>query len=335
MFIANLLCFIICILAVEDLRETRNEKQIMDKKIIIVGSSNTDMVVSLSHLPKPGETVLGGKFSTVPGGKGANQAVAAARAGGNITFITRVGDDNFGLEAVKGFVKDNINVDYIIKDTETPSGIAVISVDKEGRNSIAVASGANMKLSPDDIENVKDVISSADYLIMQLEIPLKTVEKAAFIAKQNGVSVILNPAPAQVLHEELLKNVDILTPNEVEAESITGIEVDTIENAKKASEALYKKGVKIIIITLGSRGVYVYSDDYKGIVEGFKVEAVDTTAAGDTFNGALSVALSEGKTIVDAAKFANAAAALSVMKPGAQPSTPKREDIDRFLRDKY
>ena len=312
----------------------RDEKLIMDKKIIIIGSSNTDMIVNLSHLPEPGETVLGGKFSTAPGGKGANQAVAAARAGGNITFITRVGDDNFGQEAVKGFVKDNINVDYIIKDHEIPSGVAMICVDKNGRNSIAVASGANMKLSPDDIIKVKDVIASADYLVMQLEIPLETVEKTASIAKENGVSVILNPAPAQVLNNELLQNVDILTPNEIEAESIAGIKVDSIENAEKASEILYQKGVKTVIITLGSRGVYIYSDDYKGIVEGFKVEAVDTTAAGDTFNGALSVALAEGRTIEEAAKFANAAAALSVMKPGAQPSTPQRADIEKFLLER-
>lgn len=304
----------------------------MAGNIVVVGSSNTDMIIQVPKIPCPGETILGGKFSTAAGGKGANQAVAAARAGANVTFIARVGKDVFGRQAVDGFIRDKINVENVITDIQTPSGVALISVDHAGENSIAVASGANANLSVSDIEAAADIIASADILLMQLEIPLNTVEAAASIAAANGVKVILNPAPAQPLSNELLRRVSILTPNETEAEILSGIKVQSVNDAKTAAEEIAGKGVKTILITLGSKGVFAYSPEIKELIPAFKVNAVDTTAAGDVFNGAFAVALAENKTLANSIRFANAAAALSVTKLGAQPSAPIREDIDNFLK---
>lgn len=303
----------------------------MGKKIVVVGSSNTDMIIKVPWIPKPGETILGGKFSTAPGGKGANQAVAAARAGGDVTFIARIGDDMFGQKAKEGFIKDNINVDYVMTDENEPSGVALICVDEEGENSIAVASGANSKLSPSDVQNQSDVILSADILVMQLETPLETVHQAASIASDNGVKVILDPAPAQELSDDLLSHISILTPNESEAELLTGIKVDSEEDASKATDVLMKKGVETVLLTMGPRGTYIATAEFKELISGFKVKAVDSTAAGDVFNGALAVAIAENKPIWEAISFANAAAALSVTKLGAQPSAPTKEEIDKFL----
>ncbi|RKY07312.1 MAG: ribokinase, partial [Planctomycetota bacterium] len=259
----------------------------MGKKIVVVGSSNTDMIIRVPWIPKPGETILGGKFSTAPGGKGANQAVAAARAGGDVAFIARVGNDMFGSEAIKGFVADEINIEHVIKDTTDPSGVASIFVDKNGENSIAVAGGANANLSPADIEAAEKTIASADILVMQLEIPIETVTAAAMMAHAGGVKVILNPAPAQPLTDDLLKIVSILTPNETEAELLTGIGVEDEGDARKAAEALLGRGVSTVLVTLGENGVIIATADGMKKVDAFKVDPVDTTAAGDVFNGAL------------------------------------------------
>jgi len=306
----------------------------MKNTIVVVGSSNTDMIIKTSRIPKPGETVIGGQFTIAAGGKGANQAVGAARAGGNVVFIARVGDDMFGKQAVDGFIADGIDVRHIVTDREAPSGVALIFVDERGENSIAVASGANARLSPGDIDTAKDVIAAADILLMQLEIPIETVCAAAGIAHENGVRVILNPAPARELGDDLCSGISILTPNESEAELLTGVRVEDEKSAAQAADMLLAKGIGTVILTLGPRGVYVASPEYSGIVSGFSVTAEDTTAAGDIFNGALAAALAVETPLREAVRFANAAAALSVMKLGAQTSAPFRRDIEDFLEER-
>jgi len=300
-------------------------------KIVVVGSSNTDMIVKTSKIPKPGETVIGGTFSMAAGGKGANQAVAAARAGGEVVFIARVGDDLFGRQALEGFREDGIRSDHIVRDRKAASGVALIFVDAKGENSIAVASGANAALSPADVRNAKAVIASADILLMQLETPIETVETAAEIASKHGVRVVLNPAPARPLGGTLLKRISVLTPNESEAELLTGIRIRNDKDAARAAEALLKKGVELVLITLGAKGAYVNGSEFQGVIRSFRVKAVDTTAAGDVFNGALAVALAEKQPLCEAVRFANAAAALSVTKLGAQPSAPRRKEIEALL----
>ena len=303
-------------------------------KIVVVGSSNTDMIIKVPHIPKPGETILGGKFSTASGGKGANQTVVAARSGGDVTLIACLGKDMFGEKALQGFVEDGINVDNIKTDPKEPSGVAEIFVDENGENSIAVASGANLNLSPQDVRKVEGVIANSDILLMQLEIPVDTVRTAAKIARKNGVKVILNPAPAQKLEDDLLQNISIITPNEIEAEMLTGIKVNDNASAKQAADILLKKGIETVIITLGQRGAFYVTSKTSKLISGFQVKAVDATAAGDTFNGALAVALGESMPLKNAISFANAAAALSVTKLGAQPSAPKRDEIEKLLKER-
>ena len=303
------------------------------QNIIVVGSSNTDMIIRLDHIPRPGETILGGEFFSSAGGKGANQAVSAARAGGKVIFIARVGLDMFGDKAVAGFKKEGINTDNILRDTSSPSGVALIFVARDGENSIAVAGGANGNLSPEDVINAGELFSDARMLVMQLETPLDTVQKAADLAVTSGVLVILNPAPARSLPDELLRNISIITPNETEAELLTGIKVDDNDSASKAADILLARGVETVIITLGSRGAFIAGEGIRKLVPGFRVKAVDTTAAGDTFNGTLAVALVEGITLEDAVRFANAAAAISVTRLGAQSSLPTRMEIEEFLRN--
>jgi len=300
--------------------------------IVVVGSSNTDMIIKVPHIPKPGETILGGEFKKAAGGKGANQAVAAARSGGEVTFIAKVGDDMFGESAVAGFVEDNINVDCVFKDLVAPSGVAQIFVAEDGENSIAVASGANANLSVEDIRSCIDKIQAAEILLTQLETPIDTITEAVIIAKQNNLKVILNPAPAQPLPNNLLSHLSVITPNETEAELLTGVKVVDKASAALASEVLKKKGVESVIITLGSKGAFVDNNGEQYIVSGFEVKAVDTTGAGDVFNGAFTVALSAEKSFKEAVKFANAAAALSVTKLGAQPSIPNVNEIEKFLK---
>jgi ribokinase len=301
-------------------------------KIVVVGSSNTDMIIKVDRIPTPGETIIGGEFSIAAGGKGANQAVAAARAGGEVNFVACVGEDMFGEQAVEGFVKDGINIDYVLKTQDYASGVALIFVDQKGENSIGVASGANSQLMPIHIEQAKNSITSADILVMQLETPIETVNTAAKLASENNVKVILNPAPAQTLKDETFKHISILTPNETETELLTGIKVEDENSASEAADALLSRGIETILITLGPRGVFLASSEIREIVPSFEVKAVDTTAAGDVFNGALAVSLAENKPLFDAVRFANAAAALSVTKLGAQPSAPNREEIDRLLK---
>ncbi|MFA6560833.1 MAG: ribokinase [Verrucomicrobiia bacterium] len=304
----------------------------MPSSIVVVGSSNTDMIIQLDRIPRPGETILGGEFSIAAGGKGANQAVGAARAGGNVTLVARVGQDMFGDQAVAGFKCDGICVDHVFRDKAAPSGVALIFVAKDGENSIAVAGGANAKLAPADVKKAAKAIRSAAVLVAQLETPLETVHAAAEIAAKAGVRVILNPAPARPLPDKLLRLVSILTPNETEAELLTGIKVTDEAAAAKAADKLRSRGVQTVILTLGPRGAFIADAAGKQLVPGFKVKAVDTTAAGDIFNGSLAVALAEDKPLPAAVRFANAAAALSVTKLGAQPSAPTRKEIEKFLK---
>jgi ribokinase len=304
----------------------------MKPRIVVVGSSNTDMVIKLHRLPRPGETVIGGEFLTAAGGKGANQAVAAARAGGMVSFIARVGRDSLGDEAIEGFVRDRIDVSRVTRDAKAPTGAALIFVAKDGENSIAVASGANDRLTPADISRARPLLERARVVLMQLETPIATVDAAARIAQANGALVILNPAPARQLPAALLGRISLLTPNEVEAELLTGIRATNASSAERAVVRLRRRGVKAVVLTLGRQGALVA--DERGIrrVPGFKVAAVDTTAAGDIFNGALAVGITEGRELDDAVRFANAAAAISVTRWGAQPSAPTRRAIERFLR---
>jgi len=300
--------------------------------IVVVGSSNTDMIIQLARIPRPGETLLGGAFTSAAGGKGANQAVGAARAGGNVTLVARVGKDVLGAEAVAGFRKDGINVDFVSTDKTATSGVALIFVGKDGQNSIAVAGGANARLSPADVKKAAKAIRGAAVLVAQLESPLDTIAAAAAIAAKAGVPFNLNPAPARALPDDLLKLTSILTPNETEAELLTGVKVKDDATAAKAAAKLLARGVGTVILTLGARGAFVANATAAQVVPGFKVKAVDTTAAGDTFTGALAVALAEGKTLPAAIRFANAAAAISVTRLGAQPSAPTRREIEKFLK---
>jgi ribokinase len=302
------------------------------RRIVVVGSSNTDMIVQLKRLPRPGETLLGGHFAMAAGGKGANQAVSAARAGGEVAFVARVGRDLFGEQAIAGFVKDRITVEHIFRDRTAPSGVALISVGKDGENTIAVAGGANGRLSPADVKRARKVFAGAKVLIVQLETPLETVRAAIGLAAEARALVILNPAPARVLPDRLLRGVSILTPNETEAEVLTGITVNGDFAAAKAAAILRARGVQTVILTLGARGAFVANGKIAQRVPGFKMKALDATAAGDVFNGALAVALAEEQPLTRAVRFANAAAALSVTRLGAQPSVPTRREIERFLK---
>lgn len=297
------------------------------KKILVVGSSNTDMVVKSDRLPGPGETVLGGQFFTFAGGKGANQAVAAAKLDGQVSFLAKVGNDGLGQAAIAGFEKVGIDTSSILIDSSTHSGVALILVDSMGENSISVASGANAKLSSSDIENAKDEITNSAFILTQLEIPLSSIEVLVNMASEYGVQLILNPAPAVQLSQEILENLFLITPNETEAEILTGIKVKDEKTASLAAHFLKEKGVKNVIITLGARGAYYLTDQEEQLVPGEVVKAVDTTAAGDTFNGALTVALAEGRSMRDSILFANRAAALSVTTMGAQDSQPFRHQL--------
>jgi ribokinase len=301
------------------------------KKIIVIGSSNTDMVVKAAKLPLPGETLLGGTFFMNAGGKGANQAVAAARLGGNVTLVTKVGNDIFGKLTIEGLQKENINTDYVFVDDTAPSGTALIMVNDEGENCIVVAPGANAKLLPADIEEIKN-IAEAEIILMQLEIPMETIIAVAKIAKSNNQKVIINPAPAQKLDDELLSGLFLITPNETEASLLTGITVVDEATASHAAVIFLNKGVQNVIITLGKRGAYFQNENLKLKINAPLVQAMDTTAAGDTFSGALTVAINESVDPIaigweKAIQFAVAAASISVTRLGAQASVPYRGEI--------
>ena len=301
-------------------------------RIVIVGSSGTDMIIKLDRIPRPGETLLGGEFHITGGGKGANQAVSAARAGGRVAFVARLGQDDFGDQAIAAFAKEGIDVEHIYRDPKVSTGVALIFVDQHGENSIGVAPGANGRLSPADLKKAREIFSGAGVMVVQLEIPLQTVQSAALLAAKAGARVILNPAPARALPDVLLRHVSILTPNETEAELLTGIRVDSDSAAAKAASVLRGRGVQTVILTLGARGALLAGDGPAQLVPGFKVKAVDTTGAGDVFNGALAVALAEQQPLIDAVRFANAAAAISVTRLGAQPSAPSRREIQRLIK---
>ncbi len=298
-------------------------------RILVIGSSNTDMTVRSATLPKPGETVLGGDFRMGPGGKGANQAVAARLLGGEVTFVCKLGRDMFGEGASKHYESCGLDTSKILW-SDKPSGVALITVDSKAENSIVVASGANADMTVTDIDSVADIIKSSGILLLQLEIPMDAVVHAAEIAYNAGVQVVLNPAPAAVLPAELLKCVSILIPNETEASAISGIDINNFETAAAAAERLKGMGVREVIITMGSRGSVVCDGDCT-FVPAVKVNAVDTTAAGDTFCGGVCVALSEGKDLLEAVKFATAASSIAVQRPGAQDSIPNRCEVDKLL----
>ncbi len=300
--------------------------------VVVVGSSNTDMILRVARVPRPGETLLGGAFSTAAGGKGANQAVAAARAGGQVAFVARLGRDSLGDEALAGFRREGIAVSHVVRDPTRPSGVALIFVGQDGENSIGVAGGANQALSPGDVSAARGLIAKAQVLLLQLETPLRTVEAAARIANGANIPVILNPAPAQPLADRLLRIVSVLTPNETEASLLTGVKVRDVASAARAARALQHRGVRTVIVTLGAKGALVADEAGERWVPGFKVKAVDTTAAGDVFSGALAVRLAERRPLLEAVRFAHAAAAISVTRAGAQPSIPARKDILAMLR---
>jgi len=296
-------------------------------KIIIIGSSNTDMVIKAPKLPLPGETVMGGKFLMNPGGKGANQAVTSARLGCPTVFICKVGNDVFGKMALQQFEKEGIQTDFVFTDAEQPSGVALINVDMQGENCITVAPGANAFLSPANIDKASAIFEKDDLILMQLETPLETVEYVVNKFHQTEATIILNPAPATPLKEDILKYLTVITPNETEAEILTGISVVNEDGLRKAANILREKGVKNVVITRGSKGAYILSDEFEGMVASVKVEAVDTTAAGDCFNGALAVGLFEKMSLKEAVQFACKAAAASVKKMGAQSSIPYRKEL--------
>jgi ribokinase len=303
--------------------------------IIVVGSLNMDLVVRLPIIPKPGETLLGGVFNTYPGGKGANQAVAASRLGGHVTMIGSVGNDSFGRELLENLSHEGVDTTHVLIQSDVTSGVALIQVDDLAQNSIAVASGANYYLTSDYVEEAMQVIEKVDVVVMPLETPLETIYTAARIANRRGAQVILNPAPAQILENDLLHLVDYLVPNEFEITTMTGIQISTEDDTNRAAEQLSSKGIKNLIVTLGNKGsvLFLGNSNKKVKIPAWKVQAVDTTAAGDCFIGALAVGLSEGKSAIDAAAFASAAAAISVTRVGAQPSLPKYDEVIQFMKE--
>jgi ribokinase len=296
-------------------------------RIVVIGSSNTDMVVKSKKIPSPGETIIGGTFFMNPGGKGANQAVAAARLDGNVTFVTKTGNDLFGEQVKHIFDFEGIDTRYIVKDQKNPSGIALIMVDQNGENCIVVAPGSNGTLSAYDIAEEVYGNDPSDVFLLQLEIPVSTVEFVVQKVFSNGNRVILNPAPAKQLSDDLLNCLYLITPNENEAELLTGIKVTDASTAEKSAEKLLAKGVKNVIITMGAAGAYLLTEKVSKQIPVVPVRALDTTAAGDVFNGALAVAISEGKDLEEAVVFANTAAAISVTHMGAQSSAPFRREI--------
>lgn len=300
------------------------------QNILVIGSSNTDMVIRTEHLPLPGETVIGGTFFMNPGGKGANQAVAVARLGGQVAFVCKTGSDIFGHQAQQLFSEEGIDSSYVFSDTKNPSGVALITVDTHAENCIVVAPGANAHLTVADLKHSARAVEKADIVLLQLEIPMETVEEAAVMARRLGKKVVLNPAPASKLSPRLLESLYVITPNETEAEMISGIHNVDGASAEAAARKIASMGVPNVIVTLGTRGALVFDGTDCEIVPACKVQAVDTTAAGDVFNGALVVALAEGRSLTEAARFACKASAISVTRVGAQSSVPYRTEVDIF-----
>ncbi len=302
-------------------------------RIAVIGSLNMDLVVRAPRIPKPGETIIGADdLHMIPGGKGANQAYASAMLGAEVSMVGRVGDDMFGEQLITSLKKAGVDTHNITRDSDAPTGIAMIVVEEGGQNSIVVSSGANWRISPMDVLRAETVIRSANLILLQVEIPLPAVIKAAQFAKDHGVKVVLNPAPAQQLPAELLSLTDILIPNETEAAMLSGCDVGTDDGIRQAAARLCQSGVKTIIMTRGSRGASMITENEIVHFPAFSVEPVDTTAAGDAFVGSFAVALAEGRSITEAVRYGNAAGALSTTKSGAQPSMPGRDDLDKILQ---
>ena len=299
------------------------------KNICVIGSLNMDLVVNVDTMPKPGQTIIGSNFKEVPGGKGANQAVAMARLNGNVSMIGKVGEDGFGQTLINSLKNDKVDTTYI-QTAKGATGVALITVDKNAQNSIVVSPGANFEVKEDDIDNNIEAIKNSDIVVLQLETPLNTIKYALNKAKELNKYTILNPAPAIKLDDEIIKNVDLLTPNETELEIISGVSIETEEDIQKAAQIMIEKGVKELIVTLGSKGSLYINKEKSMFKKAYKVEAVDTTAAGDSYTGALAVALSQDKCIEDAMDFASKVGALSVLKEGAQSSLPTLEDVENF-----
>ncbi len=299
----------------------------MTAKIVVVGSFNADLTSYLDRMPRPGETVAGDRFVTGPGGKGSNQAVAASRLGADVTFIGRVGDDVFSKLAYDLWEQEGINTDYVIQDPDHATGVAPIFVDSNGENMIVVVLGANSNVQQSDIESAKEVIADADVLVVQLEINHDMVGYTLKVAKELGITTILNPAPAAEIPEDYVKLADYITPNETELEVLSRSDSDdVVANAK----SLLTTDSQTVVVTMGSQGAQIVQQNRETLVGTFKVDVVDTTGAGDAFNGGLAVALAEGKSLDDAVRFANATAALCVTKHGTSPSMPQRADVDKL-----
>ncbi len=297
-------------------------------KIVVIGSSNTDMTIKSDRLPVYGQIVAGGHFSMSSGGKGANQAIAVARMGGKVSFITKTGNDLFGKRSLELYRSEGIMSDYVFSSSEHPSGVGLIMVDSAGEKYISIAQGAIKTLSIQDIEKARAEIENAEILLMELEIPMETAEYAAEIASNSGVTVILNPSPIQLISEELLRRIDIIIPNKTEAGLLTGVSIDDWASARKAADRIHEKGIETVIITLGSRGALIRDRGEFYEIPAEKVEVVDTTAVGDTFCAALCVGLVEGMTILEAARFANTAAAMAVTRKGGQEAIPHRAELN-------
>ena len=306
----------------------------MNGHITVVGSINMDLVIRVPRMPLPGETLTGGDFHVIPGGKGANQAVAAARLGGKVAMVGRVGGDDFGRRQQEGLEQDGIDLSLLTVDESCATGIAMITVDEAGQNSIIISPEANGKVSAKQVEAAKEGIIRANMLLCQLEVPIEAVTQAIEIAHEHHVAVILNPAPAAALEDSLLEKVTYFIVNESEAEFYTGIEVKDRESAKEAALKLQESGIQSVLVTLGEKGVFVAHDGEFFHEDALSVQAVDTTAAGDTFVGAFSVALTEGRPLKEAIIFATHAAALTVTKLGAQSSIPTRDEVTQFLKER-
>jgi ribokinase len=306
------------------------QRQKMNPKIVVIGSANTDFVLQVSELPSKGQTVLGDKFAIVKGGKGANQAVAAARLGADVTFVARLGDDSFGNEAISAYRQERIHGDFIVQDPEMHSGVALIVVNQKGENTVSVGPNANSRLSPENVMAAEAAIQEADCLLVQLEIPLETVQAALELAHRHHVRTILNPAPARKLPTAILNLVDTLTPNETEAAILAGQDPSAVQTNSLPQLASIL-GIPNLVVTLGSRGACILQNGQMSFVDPFLIKPVDTTASGDAFNGALAVALAQGKGFPEAVRFANAAGAVTATRLGAQPSLPTREELDRFI----
>ena len=300
-------------------------------KVVVVGSLNMDLVVKADRQPQKGETLIGHEFGMFPGGKGSNQAIAAARLGTEVTMIGRLGTDLFGDTLMSVLVEERIHSCFVLRDAEAGTGVAVPIIDADGDNSIILVPRANMRLSVADVEQAASVISAADVLLLQLEVPIEASQRAAEIAKSSGARVVLNPAPARELPGSFLAQVDILTPNEIETEFLSGIKVLDQAGAEHAAQILLDKGISGVILTLGARGALLLTPELTKHIPGYQVDVVDTTAAGDAFCGALGTALARGETLEDAVAFANAAGALAVTVLGATPSMPTAKQVDQFL----